>query len=281
MANANTTPATESTSALAQAWPTFLNWDARVPVVDRAATFHVVSGHGGIEIGSFMVHLLPSGKVASLKDASVCFVNGSACTIKAPCIVEFQDDRPAGLVIGFKTFDGNDQVYAWMFPDGCGTLDDSKLVHVRLTDLLCVTGEPKNSESGDKLWLTILNSYLGGSSDMFKQLNITKYETIKQQWTANNDAPVIMSRFDAVFNASELIMRKEAKQFATKNGKVVTNVETAFINEHMPAIEKVREAYEEMVDLFAQPIADRFIQINCAAEDTGKDIMTKVIQSVR
>ncbi|KAL1521485.1 hypothetical protein AB1Y20_021147 [Prymnesium parvum] len=194
-----------------------------------------------------MVHLLPSGK----------------------------DDRPAGLFIGFKTFDGNDQVYAWMFPDGCGTLDDSKLVHVRLTDLLCVTGEPKNSEPGEKLWLTMLNSYLGGSSEMFKNLKITKYEMIKEQWTGDTNAPVIMSRLDAVFNASELIMRKEAKQFATKNGRVVTNVETAFINEHMPAIEKVREAYEEMVDLFAQPIADRFIQIHCAEEDTGKDVINK------
>ncbi|KAL1510854.1 hypothetical protein AB1Y20_005688, partial [Prymnesium parvum] len=62
--------------------------------------------------------------------------------------------------------------------------------------------------------------------------------------------------------------------------KVVTSVETAFINDHMPMIEKVREAYEEMVDLFAQRIADRFIQIECAAEDTEKDIMNKVIQSV-
>lgn len=272
-----TTPTTSDKEAAAVK---IFNFSAMVPVVDRRGMFHFNRFEGGAEFASFLLHLLPKGAFTTLTDPYVTVVNGRMETIAAPFVAEFRDDRPAGLVLGFKIVSGSDQVYAWMFAGGCGVFDDSKLVHVKLSDILSVASEPKN-DLGEKKWLTLLNSYLS-SSEMFKNLEIKSLKDIREHWTLDkSDALGVATHFERVFNNTEAGMRKEAKQYATKGGKVIERIESAYIENHMPHIDRDRDVYDELSSMVCGRVGSRFTTITTEESDSPEDVRKKVLHATR
>lgn len=259
--------------------PTLLDFQKYVPVLERSTTFYYNQNYGH-EISSFTLHLMPKGKSAFIMEPHVCIMSGEKISVNAPCMVEFQDDRPAGLVIGFKTIAGADNIYAWMFPAGCGTFEDCKLVHVKLTDLLSVTGEPKN-ELGENKWLTQLNSYLQTSS-MFKQINVKNFLDIKQKFLSDTVGVEVMEKnIELVFNATESLMRQEAKNVALKGKVVIDSVRDAYIKENMPIIEAARTSYENMLQVFLRAERDRYVSITENENSTSMDMVNMVFDAMR
>lgn len=277
-----------ATTATSKAGSPVLNWDRFIPFLDRRTTFYLDQKHGREELATFTLKLLPKNHTAFLEVPYVCLLNGEMHTITAPCMVEFIDERPPALVMGWKAFGGKGNIHAWMFTEGSGVLDDSKLVHIKITDILSITGPPANNLGGTK-WLTQVNAYINTSS-IFKALKIEKLLDIQNEWLVKadkeDDAKMFEANIARVIDAAEARMRANAKDVATKGNKVVKALEDAYIKENMSSIEHMRTAYAQMTEHFTKPDDLRFVNIAAVASklkgiEAMDDLLKEAFSGIR
>lgn len=263
-----------------------MDFDSYLPVPDCATIFQFSSPSVSYQESAFFCLLLmPKNQSMLLDDVRMLVTTSDYNVVEAPCIVDFHDDRPPAMVVGFKTIqhlDGTSSTYAMTFPEGCGAWDDTKLVHMKISDILMVSGPPKN-ELGAKKWLSMLNSYLA-ASPMFKEIKVASYRDIKDKWWAQESiggAEEKQKCIELVFDVAELTMRNEAKQFATSNNKVNKSIEENYIKEMQPAIESVRSAYEKLVPFMVGPVGDRVLFVKGQEAQSVDEAIDVLVQSIR